>query len=111
MIRLYLDEDVHKKVAAALRIRGYDVVSAHEERKWGISDFQQLEYAVSQSRAIFTFNVGDFIKLHDEYTQNNKSHFGILFSKQIPLKETIKQLTAFLYKNIAEKVGNNLFWI
>jgi len=25
MIKLYLDEDVHKKVAAALRLKGYDV--------------------------------------------------------------------------------------
>jgi hypothetical protein len=29
-IRLYLDEDVHKRVAAALRLRHFDVISAHE---------------------------------------------------------------------------------
>jgi hypothetical protein len=32
MIRLYLDEDVHKQVAVALRLRGYDAVSAHHAR-------------------------------------------------------------------------------
>jgi uncharacterized protein with PIN domain len=30
MIKLYLDEDVHKKTATALRLKGYDVISAHE---------------------------------------------------------------------------------
>ena len=111
MIRLYLDEDVHKKVAAALRIKGYDVVSAHELKNWGISDLQQLEYAVSQRRAVFTFNSGDFIRLHKEYIQNKKSHFGILLSKQIILKETINCLTSFLYKHNSEEVKDNIFWI
>jgi len=34
-IRLYLDEDVHKRVAAALRLRHFDVISAHEIDRLG----------------------------------------------------------------------------
>ncbi len=30
-IRLYLDEDVHRGVAAALRLRGLDAVSVHDQ--------------------------------------------------------------------------------
>ena len=63
MIRLYLDEDVHKQVALALRVRGYDVVSVHELEKWNLSDEEQLAFAVSNNRAIFTFNRGDFAKI------------------------------------------------
>ncbi len=48
MVKLYLDEDVHKKVAAALRLKGYDVLSAHEVQKQSLTDMQQLEYAVMQ---------------------------------------------------------------
>ncbi len=58
--RLYLDEDVHKRVANAPRIRGFDVISAHEMENWGIPDQQQLEYAISQERSLVTFNVGDY---------------------------------------------------
>jgi uncharacterized protein with PIN domain len=51
MIKLYLDEDVHKKIATALRLKGYDVLSAHEVSHQGFADYQQLEYAVSAQRA------------------------------------------------------------
>lgn len=81
MIKLYLDEDVHKKIATALRLKGYDVVSAHEVQKQSIFDYQQLEYAVFEQRAIFAFNAGDFNRLHKEYIKVGKNHFGILLSK------------------------------
>ena len=111
MLKLYLDEDVHKKIAAALRLKGYDVVSAHEVQKQSLSDFQQLEYAVSEQRTIFTFNTGDFDRLHKGYIKSGKNHFGILLSKQIPIGETIKRLTKFLFEHSAEEVKNNIFWI
>ncbi|MCD6344605.1 MAG: DUF5615 family PIN-like protein [Anaerolineae bacterium] len=45
MIKLYLDEDVHPKLSSALCARGYDVVSAHEVKRCGLSDAAQLEFA------------------------------------------------------------------
>ncbi|MBI5203362.1 MAG: DUF5615 family PIN-like protein [Nitrospirae bacterium] len=111
MIKLYLDEDVHKKIAAALRLKGYDVVSAHEVQKQSLSDFQQLEYTVSEQRAIFTFNAGDFDRLHKGCIKSGKSHFGILLSKQIPIGETIRRLTKFLFTHSKEEIKNNIFWI
>jgi len=111
VIKLYLDEDVHKKIAISLRIHGYDVISAHEVQNWGLSDFQQIEYSISQSRAIFTFNSGDFMRLHKEYIQKGKSHFGILLSKQTSLSESIRRLTIFLSKHTAEEIKSNIFWI
>lgn len=111
MIKLYLDEDVHKKIAVALRLKGYDVVSAHEVQKQSLSDYQQLEYAVSEQRAIFTFNAGDFDRLHKEYIKSGKNHFGILLSKQIPIGETMNRLTKFLFAHSKEEIRNNIFWI
>jgi len=112
MIKLYRDEDVHKKIATALRLKGYDVVSAHEVQKQSLADYQQLEYAISEQRAIFTFNVGDFKKLHEEYLIEKKNHFGIILSKQIPLGESIKRLTKFLFTHSSsEEIKNNIFWI
>jgi len=111
MIKLYLDEDVHKKVASALRLKGYDVVSAHEVQTQSLSDYQQLEYAVLHQRAIFTFNAGDFDRLHKEYLSKGKHHFGIILSKQRPVGETVKALTKFLFTHSVEAGEDNIYWI
>ena len=111
MIRLYLDEDVHKKIALSLRLKGYDVISAHEVQHQGIADYKQLQYAISQQRAIFTFNVGDFNRLHKEYVQSGNEHCGIILSKQIPISETFKRLAKFLFTHTDKETKNNLFWI
>jgi len=50
MIKLYLDEDVHKKIALSLRLKGYDVISAHEVKNQGLPDYKQLQYAISEQR-------------------------------------------------------------
>lgn len=111
MIKLYLDEDVHRKLAVALRLKGYDVVSAHEVKNWGISDAGQMEYAVREGRALFTLNTGDFSRLHSEYLRDGKEHFGILTSKHLPLDRLLKRLTEFLSKHEREEIRNGLFWV
>ena len=111
MARLYLDEDVHKKIALALRVKGYDVTSAHEVNNRGIPDYAQLEYAISEQRAIFSFNIGDFQRLHKQYAESGKEHFGILLSKQIPFGETLNRLTRFLFAYSVGNLKNNVFWI
>jgi len=111
MIRLYLDEDVHKKVALALRLKGYDAVSAHEAGNWGFTDPEQLGYATRDGRAIFTFNSGDFARLHKEYSGKGLHHFGILTAKQVPFSILLVRLTDFLYNNDRKEIMDGLFWI
>jgi len=110
-IRLYLDENVHKKVATALRLRGYDVTSAHEAKNWGLSDKEQLEFAAGQKRAIFTFNVRDYIILHKQYLKHNKKHYGIIISRQLTLTETINRLSFLLLRYNPEMLINQLIWL
>ncbi len=64
-IRLYLDEDVHKRVASALRLRHFDAIGAHDLQRWGLSDEEQLTYAATEGRALFTYNTCDFLRLHE----------------------------------------------
>lgn len=111
MIKLYLDEDVHKNVATALRLKGYDVVSAHEAQKQSLSDHEQLIHAVSGERAIFTFNTGDFDRLHKLLAAQRSHHYGILVSKQLSLGETVKRLAKFLFSHSAEEIKDNIYWI
>jgi predicted nuclease of predicted toxin-antitoxin system len=110
-IRLYLDEDVHGDLGKALRQQGYDVLSVNEAKQHGLSDLQQLEFAIEQNRTIFTFNTVDFIELHLSYLSQTRSHSGIIVSKQIPIKETIRRLLILLDRMSAEEIQNQLYWL
>lgn len=110
-IKVYLDEDVHKKVAFALRLRGFDVVSAHEYKKWGLSDSEQIKFATTNRRAIFSFNSKDYVRIHSEYVKTKQRHFGIITSKKLDLRETIQNLAIFIMEHNAEEIENNLFWL
>ena len=82
--RLYLDEDVHRRVAAALRLRHFDVVSAHEVQRWGLTDEEQLRYAAAEGRTLFTYNAADYVRLHLEWQRSEQQHHGIVFSEPGP---------------------------
>jgi uncharacterized protein with PIN domain len=98
-------------VATALRLKGYDAVSAHEVQKQSLSDQEQLEFAVSQGRAIFTFNSGDFNRLHSALASKGSRHYGIILAKQLPIGETVKRLAKFLFSHTSGEIENNIYWI
>lgn len=64
-IRLYFDEDsMDRDLMRALAARGVDVSSAIEAGLIACPDRQHLEHAASEGRALYSFNVGDFNRLH-----------------------------------------------
>ncbi|PIY36719.1 MAG: hypothetical protein COZ06_34980 [Armatimonadetes bacterium CG_4_10_14_3_um_filter_66_18] len=102
--RLYVDEDVHSAVAAQLRRRGYDVTSAGESGNLGASDGAQLEFAAFQGRAILTFNVGDFCRLHTEYIRTGREYCGVIVSDQVPIGEVVKRCVRLLSTLTADEL-------
>lgn len=46
MMKLYLDEDVPKAIAEALRLRGYDVMTVSESGRKDLTDVEQLKYTI-----------------------------------------------------------------
>ena len=83
MLTLYLDEDsMDQELARALRARGVDVVTASEADMVERSDVDQLRWATSQGRAIVSFNVGDFQRLHTRMLADGESHAGIILMQQ-----------------------------
>lgn len=106
--RLLLDEDVHFDLARALRLRGFDVAHAQELHRKGRSDAEQLQYAVSEGRCLVTYNVRDFVLLHREYTASGRSHCGLLVSKQLPLRETLRRLLQILSTRNSDDLQNRI---
>ena len=79
MIPLYLDEDsVRGSLVRGLRANGIDVVTTVELRRLGADDEDQLRFAASQGRTIYTANVADFHRLHTEWLRAGRHHAGII---------------------------------
>src|SRR4030042_5975647 len=102
MIKLYLDENVPESIAVALLLRGYNVITVKEAGRKGLSDIEQLKYASSENRLIFTFNIADFYKLHTEFIEAGIEHKGIILSRQLSIGVITKALLALL-PNISYK--------
>jgi len=91
-LKLFLDEDVHAGLSHALQQRGFDVVHAQDLERKGRSDGDQLAFAVHEKRCLVSFNVRDFVLLHNQYAGQHKVHWGIIVSRQLPIGETLKRL-------------------
>ena len=65
-VRLYSNENFHRRVVEALRELGHDVLTSLEAGRSNrrIADEEVLEFATAEGRAVLTFNRLHFIRLH-----------------------------------------------
>ncbi|MEO0519141.1 MAG: DUF5615 family PIN-like protein [Cyanobacteria bacterium P01_A01_bin.116] len=73
-IRFHLDENVSNTIADGLRRRGIDISTTPEQGLIAASDEEQLAFAYSQQRVIFTQD-RDFLILHSAGSE----HAGIAY--------------------------------
>lgn len=110
-IRLYLDEDsMDKALVQALRARSVDVVTAFESGMIEQADQDHLDFATAQGRVLLSFNVGDFYQLHASYLEKNKSHAGIILSRQqhYSVGEQMRRLLTLIASINAEQMNNRV---
>lgn len=48
----------------------------------GCADAEQLDWATAQGRVIYTYNAGDFCRMHSEYVRRERRHAGIVIGDQ-----------------------------
>ncbi|HYP19853.1 MAG TPA: DUF5615 family PIN-like protein [Chloroflexia bacterium] len=109
--RIYLNEHLSQRLAEQLRGYGFDVVSSHEAMMLSASDAEQLEYACEGWRAVVTFNISDFVRLHEEYLSANREHYGIILSTEAPIHVLIHRLLRLLNSLSQEELRNQLIWL
>jgi len=107
-IRLYLDEMIPVVLAVVLCQYGFDVLTAKEANMFGKSDEDQLAFAVSNRRAIITFNIKDFILLHQSWLSEGKKHFGIIVSPEIRISKLIYLCLRLLGRTESKDLENQL---
>jgi hypothetical protein len=59
----------------------FDALHAQEVERKGKADEEQLQYASSQKRCLVTFNVRDFVLLHEESLSTGRGHWGVIVSR------------------------------
>ena len=84
-IRIYTDEQVFRRLAEALRNRGYDAESCHEAGRANqkISDDAQLTYAARTDRTLLTENFRDFLRLDAEWKRAGRDHVGLIVTTDL----------------------------
>ncbi|MCA9263090.1 MAG: DUF5615 family PIN-like protein [Planctomycetales bacterium] len=91
-LRFFTDEDIYGAIAPALRDKGIDAMAARETGRLGDSDESQLTWASNNQRAIVTFNVADFVRLHTQWLMIGQHHCGIVVSTQRPIGDLLIRL-------------------
>ena len=108
-LRIYTDESVPVAVAVGLKQRGVDAWSARDAGNLGLSDEEQLAYAVRERAVIFTHDA-DFLRLVHDWTRRGREHWGIIYSPQrkFSVGECIRSLIAYALTLEAEEMKNRL---
>jgi hypothetical protein len=109
-IGLYFDEDSSRAaLVRELRARGADVTSAVEAETLGRTDQEQLEWVASNERALFSFNRSDFAALHATWVKADRSHHGVILSRQdLSVGEQMRRLLRLLATLTGEEMRNRI---
>ena len=111
VIKLFLNEDVHTRLAKALRQRGFDAITTVEAGMSGSPDEEQLAFAASQGRVILTFNRSDYARLHKRYAEHGWEHCGIIVSEQYPIGEPLRRMLNLLMSLAVKDMRNRLEYL
>jgi len=69
-----------------------------------------LEFARTNGRVLFSFNISDFQRLHTEYLSQGESHAGMILApqQQFSIGEQIRRLLKLAAARSAEEMENRL---
>jgi len=75
-------------------------------KRKGLSDEEQLVFAIAEKRAILTRNIQDFAPLAALYYEQGRRHFGIIvarhFDKGTLIRRTLKLLNPLTPESLAD---------
>jgi hypothetical protein len=111
---LFVDEDAqHHGLAPAMRARGVEVMTVYEAGLTGADDDVLLVHAAQEGRAVYTFNAGDFCRLHSQYMQLRIENAGIIVvpRQRYSVGEQLRRLFRLINTKTSEEMRNHLEFI
>ncbi len=98
-------------VADILRARGFDVVTARDEKMLGHNDTEQLDKAISLHRCLFTHNRIHYEELHRKAISGEKKHFGVIIGTRRNIYELARRIATLLDTLTADEIENQLLYV
>ena len=98
-------------IVRGLQARQIDVITALDADLIGRPDTDQLAYTSAEGRVLFSFNRGDFARLHRDYLQAGREHAGIIISDQLGTSIIIRRLLKLLHAQSAKDMRNWLEYL
>jgi len=97
----------------ALRARGVDVSTAHEDGMRGQSDEDQLRWAAAQRRALFSYNVGHFYRLHTSFLARGEDHGGLILvgQRRYGIREQLRGVLRLVTARSAEELAAQVVFL
>ncbi|MCI2429030.1 DUF5615 family PIN-like protein [Candidatus Acetothermia bacterium] len=109
--KLLIDENVHERLAEALRRRSFDAITVSEVSRKGRSDPEQLDFAISQERAVLTFNLVDYERLAVECFHRSREHFGIIVSPERHFRDLLSRVLKLLREWEADDFKDQIIYL
>lgn len=108
---IYLDEDsMQRGLIDALRLREVDVLTALEAGMIERRDEDHLQFAASQRRVLFSFNVSDYCRLDSEFRRAGRFHAGIILARQqqLSIGEHLRRLLKLRASRTEEEMSGRI---
>jgi predicted nuclease of predicted toxin-antitoxin system len=111
-IRIYTNESVDIAIAVGLKKRGVNAFSARDAGNLGLTDEEQLNFAVDQRASVFTHD-SDFLRIAARWTEEGRTHPGIIYchQKHCAVGECIRRLKLLTTILSAEEMANHIEFI
>lgn len=110
-MKLHLDENIPVVLCTALSAHGVDSLTTQQAGNLGLSDVQQLAFATTEGRTLLTFNLKDFLLLAQKWQESNRTHAGLILSKELPVPELLRRFRRFLHKHQTDDLTNLVLWL
>jgi uncharacterized protein with PIN domain len=107
-LKLYLDEMIPPDLTLILKQYGYDILTAKDAGMLGKSDEEQLKFSASKGRTILTFNIKDFVKLHNQWSDQGRGHNGIVISPEIKIGKLVPLCLKLLESTSDKEIKNQI---
>lgn len=106
-IRMYADESVNVGIVEGLKRRSVDAFSARDAGNLGLTDEEQLEFAMKNRAVIFTHDI-DFLRM-----ALDREHCGIIYvhQRKVSVGECVRRLKTIVEVKTPEGMRNQVIFL